>query len=901
VNHRKHSTRRSRVRRGALSSAIAATALCALAFTASAQAITYTAGTPLGVGGRTSSVAVNQATGDVYASAAGVAATTNGLGVLKRFSSAGVEQSCVLSPNVEHPAGLAINPANGNLAVVNLIGGTPIATAAAATELRTFAAGCGPELGVITGTANTVEGSAELTNVSTNHLLHEGQAIEGSGLPNATATADLTSGSETVTNLGSVSGTFAVGQRVTAGGLRANTTVAACLPTCSAPTELALSSAVLASNSGTAVPIVARTTVVSASGSTATLSDPATATATGAPIAGTSWNLEGSATNFPLGQPALNSAGQLYWPNRQGNKLQKFTSWGEELVEGGFPNTTSIKLAAAVTLDAKDDVFVTSTGTSTTGTCASPASYKLKKLGPNGETLPVGGPIGAESIFAGLTANATTVAVDKSTGNVYVGLGCQAQTGVEFSVSIYGPGGMKLAEGIGSGLFANFALGGAFPNQLAVNETTGTLYATDAGSTHENVQVFNDTSAKETFSASLITAGSGEVQCNGTGQSCLTSYDKGQEVTVEAVEAGFTFKEWKGGTGSAAACNGSTAKTCTFLLEEGSSIKAAFDAHTLGLTESGHGTGTTTLECDAGLCPVSGLVAGGTHVKLTAAAASGSEAKVSGTGSAAACTASCEFELEEDSTIHVIYKHEGLGLLTVWVNGKGTVSSSPTGLTCTDEECSGELAEGAVELTAHPEPGYSFGGWIDCKHSGPEKCTLVLGEEAEATAIFVKEGEKGDTGDEGPKGDTGNTGPEGPKGDTGDTGPEGPKGDTGAAGATGAPGATGATGPAGATGAKGDTGAAGPAGATGPQGKQGPAGKVTVTCKMKGTKKVTCTVKQSKSAQSRKLKWSLRRAGHIVSHGNTSADRLQTVLNHLRPGRYQLHVDGQRAVKVEVG
>lgn len=30
------------------------------------------------------------------------------------------------------------------------------------------------------------------------------------------------------------------------------------------------------------------------------------------------------------------------------------------------------------------------------------------------------------------------------------------------------------------------------------------------------------------------------------------------------------------------------------------------------------------------------------------------------------------------------------------------------------------------------------------------------------------------------------------------------------------------------------------------------------------------------------------------SHGNTSAARLQHVLNHLRPGRYTLHVAGQR-------
>jgi hypothetical protein len=67
---------------------------------------------------------------------------------------------------------------------------------------------------------------------------------------------------------------------------------------------------------------------------------------------------------------------------------------------------------------------------------------------------------------------------------------------------------------------------------------------------------------------------------------------------------------------------------------------------------------------------------------------------------------------------------------------------------------------------------------------------------------------------------------------------------------------------------------------------------VKVTCKMKGPKKVTCTVKQSKASASSLLSWSIHRGKHTVSHGRTSAARLQKVLNHLRPGRYRLHVQG---------
>ena len=43
---------------------------------------------------------------------------------------------------------------------------------------------------------------------------------------------------------------------------------------------------------------------------------------------------------------------------------------------------------------------------------------------------------------------------------------------------------------------------------------------------------------------------------------------------------------------------------------------------------------------------------------------------------------------------------------------------------------------------------------------------------------FIK-GDKGDTGEQGPKGDKGDTGEQGPKGDKGDTGEQGPKGEPG--------------------------------------------------------------------------------------------------------------------------
>lgn len=189
--------------------------------------------------------------------------------------------------------------------------------------------------------------------------------------------------------------------------------------------------------------------------------------------------------------------------------------------------------------------------------------------------------------------------------------------------------------------------------------------------------------------------------------------------------------------------------------------------------------------------------------------------------------------------------------LTVNVTGEGEVESTPLGLTCQGEEsCQADFIEhSTVTLTAYPEPGYVFAGWLGCKRTTAESCEVTVGSETEVTAVFIHDGTQGPAG------------------------PTGPQGGAGPAGSNGANGAVGA---------KGDTGPAGP---------QGPAAKVT--CKVKGSKKpkVTCTVKQSASASSARLHWRLMRSGHMVRHGTARHGRLR--LGTLPPGHYRLKVEGQ--------
>ena len=307
-------------------------ALLALVFASSAQAVSYSYGSggPLVTGNRTTSVAVNQSSGDVYVASSGSEAATFGQdGGVQRFSSAGAELSCVLYPKPSHPAGIAIDPSNGNIYQTNL------AAAVTDSELRTYPAGCGNELASNTGTADTTTGSNELTSVAMAHPLQIGQGVSGPGLPTGTATGDFTNGSPLVTNVSGASGTFAVGQSVFAGGLFPGLRIIACIPNCASPSEIELSGPPVSGASG--VELLARTTVSAIDGATVTLSNPAEATGTGVSISGTAWRIEASAAAGPIGQPTADASGNIYWPNRSGNKLQKLAPWGEELVEGSFP------------------------------------------------------------------------------------------------------------------------------------------------------------------------------------------------------------------------------------------------------------------------------------------------------------------------------------------------------------------------------------------------------------------------------------------------------------------------------------------------------------------------------------------------------------------------------------
>jgi hypothetical protein len=246
----------------------------------------------------------------------------------------------------------------------------------------------------------------------------------------------------------------------------------------------------------------------------------------------------------------------------------------------------------------------------------------------------------------------------------------------------------------------------------------------------------------------------------------------------------------------------------------------------------------------------------------------------------------CEVTATGAKTVIAKFTSEAAFPLTVILTGKGKVTSSPAGITCSIAECTEEFA-GKVTLTEEAASGYEFAGWIGCKHVTETTCEVDVTAATEVVAVFLKAGPPG------PKGETGGEGPpgtNGKNGTNGTNGKEGPQGPTGAQGEKGANGANGAN------------GAAGPQGPAGAQGPAGPAGQVQlVTCTKKGkkqhctTKLVSGTVKFTTTGKSAKA--TLSRHGAVfaagmarVAHGRLSL-RL-TPLRRLRPGHYTLTLIG---------
>lgn len=71
-------------------------------------------------------------------------------------------------------------------------------------------------------------------------------------------------------------------------------------------------------------------------------------------------------------------------------------------------------------------------------------------------------------------------------------------------------------------------------------------------------------------------------------------------------------------------------------------------------------------------------------------------------------------------------------------DGSGSVTSEPSGVTCTGGSCKGDFAAGTkVTLTAQAQPGSIFVGWTGSDCTGADTCTTTVASGASVTAQFI--------------------------------------------------------------------------------------------------------------------------------------------------------------------
>ncbi len=248
---------------------------------------------------------------------------------------------------------------------------------------------------------------------------------------------------------------------------------------------------------------------------------------------------------------------------------------------------------------------------------------------------------------------------------------------------------------------------------------------------------------------SISISGQGMVTSNPTGISCTSgtcsgTFPQGTSVTLTATpNTGNTFSGWSG------ACSG-TSSCGVALSTTSASVSAAFATSppltgTLNVTLAGTGSGTVTsnptgISCTNGTC--SGTFPQGTSVTLTATPNTGNT--FSGWSGACSGTSSCGVALSTTSasvsaafaTSQTVSHSLSLSLTG---DGKGSVTSSPSGLTCSGGTCTASFPQGTtVTLTPVLQAGNVFQGWNGAC-GGTSSCVVTLNSTQAVGAVFTVE------------------------------------------------------------------------------------------------------------------------------------------------------------------
>lgn len=231
-----------------------------------------------------------------------------------------------------------------------------------------------------------------------------------------------------------------------------------------------------------------------------------------------------------------------------------------------------------------------------------------------------------------------------------------------------------------------------------------------------------------------VTSNPAGISCGTTGtNSCSYSYTNSTAVVLSAVaDAGYTFAGWTG------ACTGTG--VCNVTMDADKSVSATFSSagagtYQLSVSTSGTGSGQVTggsISCPS-TCSVS--VAAGTPITLTASPSSGSTF-TGWSGGGCSGTGTCTVTMDAAKSVIATFglSSQTTYSLTVTKTGNGTVTSSPSGISC-GNTCSATLS-GTVTLAATAATDNYFGGWSGACTGTSTSCSVDMTANKTVAAVF---------------------------------------------------------------------------------------------------------------------------------------------------------------------
>jgi len=240
-------------------------------------------------------------------------------------------------------------------------------------------------------------------------------------------------------------------------------------------------------------------------------------------------------------------------------------------------------------------------------------------------------------------------------------------------------------------------------------------------------------SAPTSYTLTVSTTGSGTVTSSDSAISCPStcsmSYTYGKQITLTATPAaGWSFTGWSGTT-----CTGTG--TCLVTMATTENVTATFTqiTYSLSVTLSGSGMVTSTpsgISCGS---TCSSSFDSGASVTLNETPASG----WSFTSWSGACSGSgsCQVTMTAARSVSATFTQITYAL-SAGVSGSGTVTSTPSGISC-GSTCSASFVSGTqVTLNETPANGWVFSGWSGAC-SGAGSCVVTMSAAESVTAAFL--------------------------------------------------------------------------------------------------------------------------------------------------------------------